>query len=94
MIDALIRDRHDSPDTQTPLSGSAWAGEIASAPSGGTVDVKLTGYDKKLRFEDCPYMPRAATNPDDPPDQPARGDKALIVFDDNNDPWVVCWKPS
>lgn len=69
-----------------PTPGEAWAGRIADDPTDDGVEVTLDAYGP-LRFGPAPYMPRGAT-------EPTRGDRALVVFDDGDEPWVVTWWPS
>lgn len=90
MIDELFPKKHKQ-DSEGPGPNTAWAAEIASSPSNGEVYVKIPGFSSTLRFGPCPYMPKATSGA---PDEPSRGDDALVVFDDNNDPWVVCWTAS
>lgn len=92
MIEALFGD-YNSEDDGAPKPGSAWEARIAATPLNGGVEVTIPSYSTKHRFGPCPYMARAALDPSDPPDEPIRGDRALVVFDENSDPWVVCWTP-
>jgi hypothetical protein len=86
MIDALIpRERGDGDDD---LAGATVAGLIASPPdASGRVFVTIPSYDPSLRHGPCPVMPRGAA-------QPARGDRCLVVFTDEAEPWVVAWEPA
>lgn len=66
--------------------GTLAAGEIASTPTAGRVDVTLTGFDQAQPFNDCAYMPRGAT-------EPSVGDRCLVAFDDKGAAWVIAWEP-
>lgn len=83
MIDVLFPTASSGGDGPKP--GSVWSGFIASPPSGQTVEVVLPGYDETLRIGPCPYVARADGG------DPVRGDAVLVVFDDDNDPWVIAW---
>lgn len=61
-------------------------GVIASPPDAdGLVEVTIPGFADDLRFGPCPYNPRGAG-------EPLRGDRCLVAFDDNGDPWVVSYE--
>lgn len=87
MLDALFPDDPSS----GPEPNTAWHGIIAGDPDDGLVEVVLPAYSVNLKFGPCPYMAKPA---DGPPVEPSRGDKALVVFDDKNDPWVAVWSPA
>jgi hypothetical protein len=58
-----------------------WWGVIHGVPDGGTVDVLIPGLH--------PSKPYGAFLQDPRPDDPSPGDRCLIVFDNDDDPWVV-----
>ncbi len=60
---------------------------IASAPAGTRVMVtvrSVTG--DRVRLGPCPFPPRGTL-------MPARGDRAWVGFDDDNQPVVLVWEP-
>lgn len=67
-----------------------WAGRIASAPADQSVKVQVVipGLSPELRIGPCRWMPRGSVIT-----MPARGDDCLVVFDNNGEPWVICWWP-
>jgi hypothetical protein len=83
MLDALFPTHKQETG---PAPHTAWAAKIAGAPDDDRVEVTLDNFDRKLRFGPCAFMPIDG-------ETPARGDRALVVFDENNDPWVACWIP-
>lgn len=51
------------------------------------VTVTLSDFDDGRQvFGPCPWMPRGEL-------LPSRGDRALVVFSDDGDPWIVAWTP-
>ena len=60
-----------------------WWGEIDSAPDGGRVDVLIP--------DRHPSKPYSALLQDPRPADPSVGDRCLIAFDNDGDPWVVVW---
>lgn len=57
-----------------------------------TVRVLVYGIDDgEHAHGPCMWSPRAG---DDGPVYPARGDPALVVFDDERTPWIVAWSPA
>lgn len=69
---------------------AAVRGTIASAPIDSTTKVYVTieSFDGgENRHGPCRWMPRLISGP-------AVGDEALVVFDEQGDPWVVAWWPS
>jgi hypothetical protein len=81
----------DAPSADTP---GAWEATIAAVTPDGA-EVVISGFDTDRRWGPCPYEPRVALDDDDALylREPVRGDRALVVFDDNREPWVVCWWP-
>lgn len=64
-----------------------WTATVASdaADMNDTIDVLLTAFDDKHRFGPCRWMPRNDVI------LPLRGDSALVVFDENQIPYVIMW---
>lgn len=83
----LARLLPDDDDPRPPLG--AYAGEIAAdAEVDEPVPVTLGAFDGGLHlFGPCPWMPRGDV-------LPTRGDRCLVVFDDDGAPWVIAWEPS
>lgn len=54
-------------------------GEVA-AYSAGDLFVVVPDYDPHVRFGPCEWIG---------PKNPARGDRCLVVFDDEREPWVI-----
>lgn len=68
---------------------TVWRGTIAKAPVDeyGTVEVLIDAYDGVHRFGPCRWGPR------DPNGLPERGDTCIVVFDEQNRPYVIGWWP-
>lgn len=80
----------DLPDRKAPQR--IWSALIASNPvdQSDLVSVTIPGLNdegQQLRWESCRWQARNDT------DVPARGDKCLVIIDDNNEVWVVAWWP-
>jgi hypothetical protein len=73
----------------TPTLTGAWAGVIASNPGdvGEQLDVTIPAVDPQLKFGPCRWQSRDATS------LPVKGDECLVVFDNNQSPWVAIWWP-
>jgi hypothetical protein len=67
----------------------AWEGIIANQPTdlSKLVTVTIPGIDDSIRWTKLRWQSRNST------DVPQRGDKCLVIFDDNDRPWVVAWWP-
>lgn len=61
------------------IAGNAVNGQLVSITGGAFGQVRVPG---------ARWMPRAGAAGQE---LPQRGDDALVVFDDNGDPWVVAW---
>lgn len=86
-----------------------WAGVIATTPAlvSDKVDVTIAAFDSSLRWGLCRWTPRVAVQVVNVAEGaeathnitvaqvvlPVRGNKCLVGFDDNGDPWVVVWWP-
>lgn len=69
---------------------AAVKGTIASEPATAAERVYVTveAFDGgENRHGPCAWTPRGALLPE-------AGDEALVVFDEQGDPWVVAWWPS
>ena len=68
---------------------TVWRGTIAKPPSDayGTVEVLIDAFDKTHRFGPCRWGPR------DEAGLPERGDICIVVFDEQNRPYVIGWWP-
>lgn len=70
-----------------------WYATIKTAPPDVTtgVFVAIKGFHPDHRWGPCRWMPRV----DDAGDtvNPTVGDVALVGFDDEDNPWVICWWP-
>lgn len=49
--------------------------------------VIIPGLDPSIKWKNCKWQSRNSV------DLPQAGNKCLIMFDDNNDIWVVVWWP-
>lgn len=67
----------------------AWSGIIASNPNdfADPVQVTIPGLEATLRWKCRKWQARNDV------DLPQRGNPCLVMFDENNDPWVVAWWP-
>lgn len=70
----------------------AWQAIVANNPAtmDALVSVTIPGLNdegQQLRWENCRWQAR------DDISKPVRGDKCLVVFDDNGELWVVAWWP-
>lgn len=75
--------RVDEPDQQV------FAAVIASSPNdlSERVSVVIPGLDQTLRWEDCIWQARDATS------LPARGDRCIVLMDDQKNVSVAIWWP-
>lgn len=80
----LAQDRFDA--EHRPV---AYEAEIAAAPGSVSdpVHVVIPAIDRSLRVGPCPWTPRPGAA------LPARGDRALVIFSDTEEPWIVTWWP-
>ena len=69
---------------------TVWRGTIAKAPSGdyGTVEVLIEAFDNTHRFGPARWGPRDALG------LPERGDPCIVVFDEQDRPYVIGWWPA
>lgn len=79
-------------DALPRLSGDVqqvWSGIIVSAPAdtSETIDVIIPDISTDIRHEDCQWMSGEDWI------LPKVGDNCLVVFDNDNRPWVVSWAP-
>lgn len=66
----------------------AYEGVVSTAPAAvdDTMLVTLPGVDGgEHEFGPCPWGPERAAG------LPAEGDRVLVMFSDDGDPWVVMW---
>jgi hypothetical protein len=66
-----------------------WTGEIYGEPdtTAKTVSVVVPGRHASKPYLDAPYTPHPG------PAHPSDGDRCLVGFDENDEPWVVAWRP-
>lgn len=71
------------------LSGTAWYAIVATNATdlSDSLEVVIPAFDKNLRFGPCRWQSRDAVS------LPARGDEALVVFDERKQPWIIAWWP-
>lgn len=73
-----------------PAPAQAWsafiAEDVADFADGAMVTL-LAFPDPTLRWGPCRWQSRDAVT------LPQRGDRALVVFDENDELWVVAWSP-
>ena len=67
----------------------AWRAKVATTANDPTEEVFVTipAFDTQLRWGPCRWMPRGDIT------YPARGDEALVLFDDKKVPWIIAWWP-
>lgn len=83
-IDRLI----DEPIQRPQLFEATFVDDVASHQD--EARVLITSFDSAATFGPCPWPSRhdgAGLV------LPARGDRALVAFSDDNQPWVVAWWP-
>jgi len=85
MLDSLLPGR--SP--QTNIMPGTFNDNISSVSD--EVFIVVPTFDENQKFGPCRWMPRV--DDDGVTVLPQRGDPALLVITDNNDPWVVAWWP-
>lgn len=68
---------------------SSFRGRISrgAAASNDRVTVTIDSIGDDIAYGPCAWNSRGDAIPN-------KGDHALIVFDDFNEPWVVCWWPA
>ena len=100
-LDALIA------EARTKSTPAGYRGRIATSPDdSGQVTVTVSALAGRHRLGPCPVMPRVhyvdheVVVDDEPaieqvlePLWPQRGDLCLVIFDDQERPWVVAWQP-
>lgn len=80
-----VRDLH-TPDRPRP-GGYEAVVAVAAAAVDDKIEVVIPGFDPDLRYGPCAWNPR----PGGP--LPQRGDPCLVVIDDQQTAWVVCFWP-
>lgn len=85
-MSALEDDRPARQDSH----GGAWSAVVATNAADVTqaVMVVIPRYHPQLRWGPCRWMPRGESLT-----YPTRGDKAIVMFDDTNTPFIVAWWP-
>lgn len=78
----------DTRPTQESIVGN-WYAVVAKTVTdlSESVYVVIPDFDPDLQFGPCRWQSRDATS------LPARGDEALVVFDNKRRPWVIAWWP-
>lgn len=84
MSSHLYEETADTQPTQV-----VWAGVIAKTliDFADRADVIIPGLDASVVWKDCRWQSRNDI------DFPQDGDSCLVLFDNNNELWVVCWWP-
>lgn len=79
----------DSKTRPESLAGSTFSAVIADAPGDfdEKVYVTIPAFDPQLQWGPCRWQSRDATS------LPGRGDACLVVFDENQEPWIPLWWP-
>jgi len=70
-----------------PSRPAGYEAIIANNPNDGNDELYVTiaAFDEgKHKWGPCLFMPKAGQ-------LPGKGDRALVVFSDAGEPWVVCW---
>jgi hypothetical protein len=78
-----------NPSGRGPVLQGSWPGKVAVAPTSISDKMFVTIDDfaeGKQRFGPCYWTPQGSN-------LPVRGDKVLVQFDSNQEPWVVMWIP-
>lgn len=87
--DLVLTDERDT--TSRATAGSqGWAGQIETTAANLTDDVMVTipGIGNgRYKYGPCGWMPRDST-------YPTAGDSCLVIFDDEQTPWIAAWTPS
>jgi hypothetical protein len=85
-LEDLIEDRLKA--SGAAPEASAYAGIIADTASSPTSSVRviIPEFSNSQTFGPAPWMPRGML-------YPTKGDKALVVIDSDNEPWIVMWTP-
>lgn len=67
---------------------TAYIATFTNAPASvdELAEVTVSGLDDQLTYTKVRWMPREGV-------LPSVGDPALLLFDDDNDPWIVAWWP-
>ena len=77
---------HDATDRGI-VPEKVWAGTIATTATAmdDLLSVVIDGLDGHLRWTDCHWQPK------DNITLPQRGDKCVVIMDDNGELWIVSW---
>jgi len=77
----------DLPSSRSPQV--VWSGTVAKDVSdfATKLQVIIPGLDGEIIWQHCRWQARNNT------DFPNEGDDCLVIFDDNNELWVVAWWP-
>lgn len=69
--------------------GQVWKGLIAQNAASLTnkLYVTIPDLDPTLRVGPCRWQSRDAVS------LPVRGDRCLVIFDNDREPWIVAWWP-
>lgn len=82
-LNGLFTDDRDEAPSNLPASG-----QIKRAPA--TLDddvwVLIPSFDEEIMVGPCAWQPRGDL-------LPQVDDRCLVVFDENDEPWVVLWQP-
>ena len=75
---------------RTQTMAGHWHAVVATSATdvADTVSVIIPAWDDLQTWGPCRWMPRG-----DSLTFPQKGDKALIIFDDDRYPWIVAWWP-
>ncbi len=79
-------------EDRAPRAGMprVWAGKFVNpVPTGFTIRARIVIPDMNpdLVFENVRWQSRNSTT------LPVVGDKCLVIFDNNREPWIVAWWP-
>lgn len=75
---------HEAPPPATPQHGIV---VTVPATAADPFTVRLPNFDADFVFEIVYWMPRGVA-------LPAVGDRVLVVFDEEGEPWVPAWWPA
>jgi len=82
-LDQLFKQQAQD-DSRLPVAVSAVIAEDATL--GVEIHVTIPSFDRNQLFGPAKWMPRGASIP-------AKGDAALVIFDEGGDPWIAVWWP-
>lgn len=71
---------------QVPPNPQCFEGTVMDTAASLTDEVRVR-LDVGGFADRCPWVPRGAL-------KPVEGDRALVTYSDQGQPWIVCWTPA